>query len=776
MKKNYVYLFIIMFLLFGFKTNVIAENYADTIKSKNPKLYNALLENTMSIDMDGNGVLSNSEIKNFAGNLILSNKNLDSIEGLQYFQSVTDLWLDRNNLTDVSQLFKMKKLNYVSLEANNLNVTYKRDHSYLKKILDLKKQVEGVSYSNQTVDYDASKITKDSRKYKVLYVVVKDIDAKVKLFDGNTVKVKYSMNDDDITLIKEWARLFEQYVEKMTDYKIDIDLDIYVTKNIFTKFNENSHGTSSEGKDDWAIFGPDIPEVADIIEDYDTSIVMAYLDKNIHTYGGLGGYDGNIKRGVATIAYESLIDGLIVNHIPLKDEIADVKKDKSLNGYLDIHIHEFTHTIESYSQALGYETWEFHNSLNWDHYPDTKIGKSDYFDTQALYLLGESNPIKKTEKGIRDEVWSNPPTKNFTTLSSPGKSSLSAKEDGKTITLKWTDVKNVTNYKLLKSTSKNGVYEIIYIGNNTSFIDKNVVEGTNYYYKVVAINSKGIASARGDASNIVSIKIPIKKVEKAPKVTITGNNNSLILTWKKVDNAKKYNILRSTEKNGKYKTIAKNITKLKYTDKSLEYGTKYYYKVVAINDINSKTSSIVSKKVIPNTVENLNGEPGNKKIKLRWDKVSGNGYEIYSSTDNKKYTKIATIENKSTLTYTIKKLKDNKKYYYKVRAYKTIKGKKIYGDYSKILEIKTTPKAPANLKGKRKSKKVTLSWEKSKGAVSYIVYRSNKKDGKYTKIGTTKELSFVDNDAKSTYYYKVRAYITVNNKNYYSPYSDIIKK
>ena len=41
-------------------------------------------------------------------------------------------------------------------------------------------------------------------------------------------------------------------------------------------------------------------------------------------------------------------------------------------------------------------------------------------------------------------------------------------------------------------------------------------------------------------------------------------------------------------------------------------------------------------------------------------------------------------------TATIKKLTRNKTYYVKVRAYKTVKGKKIYGAYSSVKKVKVT--------------------------------------------------------------------------------------
>ena len=72
--------------------------------------------------------------------------------------------------------------------------------------------------------------------------------------------------------------------------------------------------------------------------------------------------------------------------------------------------------------------------------------------------------------------------------------------------------------------------------------------------------------------------------------------------------------------------------------------------------------------------------------KLSWGKISGaSGYEVYRSTTQKgTYKKVKTITSGSTKKYTDSNLTSNKKYYYKVRAYKTVSGKKYYSSFSSV--------------------------------------------------------------------------------------------
>jgi len=73
-----------------------------------------------------------------------------------------------------------------------------------------------------------------------------------------------------------------------------------------------------------------------------------------------------------------------------------------------------------------------------------------------------------------------------------------------------------------------------------------------------------------------------------------------------------------------------------------------------------------------------------KKMTVSWKKVSGaSGYQIqYSIKANFKSAKKVTVKKASKVKATIKKLKKGKKYYVRVRAYKTADGTKAYGAWS----------------------------------------------------------------------------------------------
>ena len=95
----------------------------------------------------------------------------------------------------------------------------------------------------------------------------------------------------------------------------------------------------------------------------------------------------------------------------------------------------------------------------------------------------------------------------------------------------------------------------------------------------------------------------------------------------------------------------------------------------------------ISAKTTPNKVKwTSQMQEGATSITLSWGKASGaQGYEIYcSEKKDKGYKLVKVITNKKTLKWKKTKLKENKTYYFKVRAYVKKAGKKIYGSYSAI--------------------------------------------------------------------------------------------
>ncbi|MGN1419932.1 MAG: fibronectin type III domain-containing protein [Eubacterium sp.] len=92
------------------------------------------------------------------------------------------------------------------------------------------------------------------------------------------------------------------------------------------------------------------------------------------------------------------------------------------------------------------------------------------------------------------------------------------------------------------------------------------------------------------------------------------------------------------------------------------------------------TTSKVSKPKKP-TISKL--KTSKKTITVYWKKMTASGFQIqYSTSSSFKKPKTVTVKGSSKTSAKIKSLKKGKKYYVRVRAYKTVNGKKYYGSWS----------------------------------------------------------------------------------------------
>lgn len=153
---------------------------------------------------------------------------------------------------------------------------------------------------------------------------------------------------------------------------------------------------------------------------------------------------------------------------------------------------------------------------------------------------------------------------------------------------------------------------------------------------------------------------------------------------------------------------------------------------------------------------------GSTSAKLSWKAQSGvTGYEVYRSTSKSKgYKKAATVK---TASYTDKKLKAGKTYYYKVKAVSS--GTK--GSFSSAKSVKTVPAVSVKKVTSSKKGTVTVTWKKAAGD-GYIIYTSAKKNGTYKKVkvvnkAKTTKVSFKAKTGKKLYV-KVAAYCKVSGK------------
>ena len=222
---------------------------------------------------------------------------------------------------------------------------------------------------------------------------------------------------------------------------------------------------------------------------------------------------------------------------------------------------------------------------------------------------------------------------------------------------------------------------------------RTLTAGTDYTVAYVNNTQPGIATmtitGKGNYGGIKTIRYLIN-VKDMTEITASAASSKVKLSWNPVDGAGGYAIYTADNK-----LIAKT-TATSYTHKKLKSMKTYTYKVrpYVVSDGASyyggfsNTISIMTK---PAKASKVKLKAGNGQVTIKWKKIKGvSGYAIYRSTKKSGgYKKIKTVKKASTTSYTNKNLSSNKKYYYKVRAYKNVKGKKVYGSYSSVKSVRT---------------------------------------------------------------------------------------
>lgn len=150
-----------------------------------------------------------------------------------------------------------------------------------------------------------------------------------------------------------------------------------------------------------------------------------------------------------------------------------------------------------------------------------------------------------------------------------------------------------------------------------------------------------------------------------------------------------------TVKDNNGKTIASSNYSVKYQSGRKSPG-KYSVKITFINGKYKGTKTLYFT-IVPKSTTLSKVTAGKKKFTVKWKKQTKQvtGYQIQYATNSKftKNKKTITINKNKTTSKTVSKLKAKKKYYVRVRTYKTVKinGKstKIYSAWSKAKTVTT---------------------------------------------------------------------------------------
>lgn len=232
-------------------------------------------------------------------------------------------------------------------------------------------------------------------------------------------------------------------------------------------------------------------------------------------------------------------------------------------------------------------------------------------------------------------------------------------------------------------------------------IDNNNIKWSSESTKKAKVDSKGKVTGVGKGSTSIIAKIGNYKASS--KIVINKGTQKLSYKkeFEKSYGDKSFKINAKLERgDGKlsYSSSDKKVATVDSKGKVTIKGTGICtITVKAKGTSNYKEKKVkITLKVKPKkaSLKSVKASKG-KKMTVKWSKdTRASGYQIYYSTSknfSSKNTKKITVSGNKNVSKTIKSLKKGKKYYVKVRSYKTAKingkNQKLYGSWSKVKNI-----------------------------------------------------------------------------------------
>ena len=349
-----------------------------------------------------------------------------------------------------------------------------------------------------------------------------------------------------------------------------------------------------------------------------------------------------------------------------------------------------------------------------------------------------------------------------------------ASYSGEQLQIDWDTVKSANYYQLYRSTSKDGTYDYVATVKENSYIDGALTQGTEYYYKVRAVNKTGKIKGYSSYSEEVSGKTIAATIINE---VYSHNSSQIKLRIKPVKNASGYQIFRSTAKKGTYKKVAE-VSSATYLDTKLSAGTTYYYKVRVVQKKKgvkgySSYSGVRSCRALQKAGIIAIRSLSSTKLEIQWNKTAGaNYYELYRSTNkNSGYKK---IKGTSKTSCKDTNRTEGKTYYYKIRAYKlagTVNGKSSMSGIKSAKTIKRVQGVNAAISGEE----AVVTWTGVSGVQQYQIKKSTSKNSGYKVVATVSGQQYRDKTVASvgsTYYYQVRAVRNSGGSKEYGSYSE----
>lgn len=362
------------------------------------------------------------------------------------------------------------------------------------------------------------------------------------------------------------------------------------------------------------------------------------------------------------------------------------------------------------------------------------------------------------------------------TKSTPPKNLTVSAYSSTSISLVWQEptdngYANISYYKIFRKENATPTSaDFIASTTVTNYTNYGLTKGTNYCYRVSAVNEIG----ESDLSNVVC-EIP-STVPNPPTLSAVAGNKKITLNWSVSDNGGSmingYNVYASSSGTNGWKLLLEYYSSNSFEHTNLKLCNVYQYYVEAINR-NGKSSPSNIATATPygtsSSPQNLTASSTQNSIILNWQPptdancASLTQYNIYRATSTPSDFVLIATTSANSLSYTDTNIAANTTYYYQITAQNQY-GESSFSNQVNAMISPTSFKCepPSNLSITPGDKKNTLQWNSSPSLFDgdyYFLYVST--GTQYTKFATVTHptTTYIHTGLVNgkTYYYYVTA-------------------
>lgn len=321
----------------------------------------------------------------------------------------------------------------------------------------------------------------------------------------------------------------------------------------------------------------------------------------------------------------------------------------------------------------------------------------------------------------------------------------------------------------------------------------NALYQNEYMKNVAGAANEAVSTYNGYASaGILDVTkkfmIPVfNGMPESPAVsnlTVAGfDSKNVFLTWSPVENASGYQVeIFSNNSWNFYARVSEPYLSVENLSPCENYGFRVVsYKQIGMDACFDLYSNEVWAATTPHKLSKPTATSTQSSVTIKWTPQNlADGYSVYIYDKKQgKYVYYADAAGIGTSSITLKGLKSNTYYKFKVLAYRNINGTVYTGALSSYIPIRTLKKNQIQLTSAKSSKKqrITVKWKKKDNVTGYQVMWSTTKNFKKNFLsvkvkGKSKQSTTLKTSrSKTTYYVRVRAYKTSKGKTTYYPWS-----